>query len=365
MNRGVAGLAWVALAVIVGFAAIDDARAFDAASGFGGSADASSVGHIPAQPSKALRTLIGDYGAGEELVSIYEAGGRLHANGRDLDHVALRAQGKLEFAVAGTDGSGKGPALLAFQLDASGYCTAVVINGAQWPRRDVGAEVIKAIRSGLKADPAALRAAALAVPPPVEPVPKRPMDLVELAGIDPSIKFDIRYASANNFMGFPLYEVPDAFLQRPAAAALGRVASSLRAKGYGILVFDAYRPWFVTHMFWDATPPASRIFVADPAKGSRHNRGCAVDLTLYSLRTGQPEEMTSRYDEFSRRAYPDYIGGTSRQRWLRDLLRREMESAGFTVYPEEWWHFDYNGWQDYGIGNETFAALRQSAAGQH
>jgi len=351
VKTGRARPALLALAVILGYAAIEDAHGFDAP----------PLGEPPAQPSAALRALIGEYGVGEELVTIYEAGGRLHANGRDLDHVTLRANGGLEFTVAGGDHADMAPTLFTFQLDAEGRGAAVSINGASKPRRDVGAEAIEAIRAGLQADPGALRTAALAAAPPAEATPKRPMDLIELSTVEPSIKFDIRYASTNNFMGFPLYEEADAFLQRPAAQALGRVVRSLRSKGFGILVYDAYRPWFVTRMFWDATPPESRIFVADPAKGSRHNRGCAVDLTLYSLRTGQPEEMTSRYDEFSRRAYPDYIGGTSRQRWLRDLLRGEMETAGFTVYPEEWWHFDYNGWQDYGIGNETFSELRQSS----
>jgi len=249
----------------------------------------------------------------------------------------------------------------AFHVDAAGDGDAVSVDGVQLPRRDVGAEAIAAIRSGLRADPATLRAAALAMSPPVEPPPKKPADLVALATIDPSIKYDIRYASTNNFMGFPLYERADAFLQRPAAEALGRVAHALRRQGYGLLIYDAYRPWFVTRMFWDATPPKSRIFVADPDQGSRHNRGCAVDLTLYDLHTGTPQETTSRYDEFSRRAYPDYIGGSSRQRWLRDLLRREMEKQGFTVYAEEWWHFDYDGWRDYGIGNRTFDALDEAA----
>ena len=102
------------------------------------------------------------------------------------------------------------------------------------------------------------------------------------------------------------------------------------------------------------TPQKLRHFVADPAQGSRHNRGCAVDLTLYDLRTGQPVEMPGGYDEFSHRSSPDYPGGTTRQRWHRDLLRRVMEAEGFTVYPQEWWHFDYRDWRSYRIGNQPF-----------
>jgi D-alanyl-D-alanine dipeptidase len=345
-------VAWLVLCVLAFIgeaAATRDARAFDA------SAAVNSVGGIPAQPSRVLRRIIGEYGVGDEFVTIYEEGDQLHANGRGLDRVRLQSKGPLMYVAMRSGVQEK--MRFKFHLDAFGNCDAVSVNGAELPRRDVGAEAIEAIRADLKADPTALRAAALAVSPPVEPPAKRPMDLVALSVIDPTIKFDIRYATTNNFMGFPLYDEPGAFLQRPAAEALGRVAGALRAQGFGLLIHDAYRPWFVTKMFWDATPPNSRIFVADPAKGSRHNRGCAVDLTLYDMATGRPEEMTSRYDEMSRRAYADYVGGTSRQRWLRDLLRRDMEKEGFTVYPEEWWHFDYNGWQDYGIGNVTFSEL--------
>ena len=141
-------------------------------------------------------------------------------------------------------------------------------------------------------------------------------------------------------------------LQRPAAEALVRVHQALAAQGFGLHVFDAYRPWSVTKVFFDATPDAQRHFVADPAKGSRHNRGCAVDLTLFDRATGKVVEMPSGFDEFTPRAYPDYPGGTSRQRHLREVLRRAMEAEGFTVYEHEWWHFDHAAWQGYGIGNQ-------------
>ena len=156
-------------------------------------------------------------------------------------------------------------------------------------------------------------------------------------------------------MGTPLYpNTAKAYMQKPAAEAVARVNKALVSKGYGLWVFDAYRPWAVTKMFWEATPEKLRTFVADPSKGSRHNRGCAVDLTLYDLKTGKPVEMVSGFDEFSDRAYPNYWGGTSRQRWHRELLRRAMEDEGFTVYEAEWWHFDYKDWRSYGIGNQTF-----------
>ena len=128
-----------------------------------------------------------------------------------------------------------------------------------------------------------LRAAALKAQPPTEQGSFRPSDLVELVKLDPTIKLDIRYATSNNFLGTPVYTEARAFLQRPAAGAVARASQELKAEGYGIIIHDGYRPWYVTKIFWDATPPDKHIFVADPAQGSRHNRGCAVDLSLYDL----------------------------------------------------------------------------------
>jgi len=202
-----------------------------------------------------------------------------------------------------------------------------------------------------------LRSKAFAAQPPVEERTFRPPDLLELASLDPAIHLDIRYATSNDFLGAPLYTQARAFLQRPAAEALLRVLHKLQPLGYGLLIYDGYRPWYVTKIFWDATPQEGKIFVADPAQGSRHNRGCAVDLTLYDLKTGEPIEMTGGYDEMSLRSFPNYPGGTSLQRWNRDLLRRAMESEGFTVYESEWWHFDYKDWHEYGILNVPFEKL--------
>ena len=100
---------------------------------------------------------------------------------------------------------------------------------------------------------------------------------------------------------------------------------------------------------WAATRPEKRHFCADPSKGSRHNRGCAIDLSLFERETGAAVSMPSLYDEFTPRAYPDYPGGTSRQRWYREVLRGAMEDAGFTVYEFEWWHFDWRDWREYPV----------------
>ena len=205
---------------------------------------------------------------------------------------------------------------------------------------------------------AELREEALRAAPPAEAGPFRPTDLVEIVTLDSTIHLDIRYATTRNFLSTPLYSQARAFMQRPAAEAVVRVHRALRAQGYGLLIHDAYRPWYITKVFWDATPPSQHEFVADPANGSRHNRGCAVDLSLYLLRTGKPVQMPSLYDEFSPRAYPDYTGGTAEERRLRDFLRTSMEAEGFTVYEHEWWHFDYKDWKSYAIGNTRFEDLR-------
>jgi len=205
-----------------------------------------------------------------------------------------------------------------------------------------------------------LREKAIELSPPAEPGPFRAPDLVELVTLEQAIHLDIRYASKRNFLSTPVYTQARAFMQRPAAAALLRVLKKLQPLGYGLLIHDAYRPWYVTKIFWDATPTEGKIFVANPQEGSKHNRGCAVDLTLYDLATGKAIEMTGLYDEMSPRSFPNFPGGTSLQRWHRDLLRRAMESEGFTVNEDEWWHFDYKDWKQYGILNVPFEKLAVS-----
>jgi zinc D-Ala-D-Ala dipeptidase len=204
---------------------------------------------------------------------------------------------------------------------------------------------------------AELRVEALAAKPPGEPGSFQKSDLIDLAALDPRIKLDIRYATPDNFLSTPVYSSARAFLQRPAAEALLRAHRELIEQGYGLLILDAYRPWYVTKMFWDATPPDKHEFVANPAEGSRHNRGCAVDLSLYDLATGREVEMTGVYDEMSERSYPDYAGGTAAERSHRQLLRRTMERQGFAVFPSEWWHFDHQDWKQYAIQNVAFEQI--------
>jgi zinc D-Ala-D-Ala dipeptidase len=194
--------------------------------------------------------------------------------------------------------------------------------------------------------------------PPKEAGPFREPDLVEIVKLDPTIKLDIRYATKNNFLGRSVYKQARAFLQRPAAEALVRINQALRSRGYGLIIHDGYRPWYVTKIFWDATPEDKRVFVADPAKGSRHNRGCAVDLSLFDLKTGREVKMPSEYDEMTERSHIDYACATLEAKQLRELLRAVMAAEGFAVYEPEWWHYDYKDWKDYPIMNVKFSEIK-------
>ncbi|CAN5578591.1 N/A [soil metagenome] len=181
--------------------------------------------------------------------------------------------------------------------------------------------------------------------------------MVELTKLDNTIKLDIRYARVDNFVGKAVYPEARAFMQRPAAEALLRVHQKLKKQGFGLVIFDGYRPWSVTKLFWEVTPEDKRKFVANPKIGSKHNRGCAVDLSLFNLRTGKFIEMPTDFDDFTEKASPNYKGGTKQQRKNRDLLRTTMEADGFTVNVNEWWHFDYKDWQDYDIYDIAFSEI--------
>ena len=182
-------------------------------------------------------------------------------------------------------------------------------------------------------------------------------ELVELIKVDPSLRLDIRYASDRNFMGFPLYSQARAFLQKEAAVALEKVNRDLSEEGLGLLILDAYRPWSVTKQMWDKTPPSERDYVANPKNGSRHNRGAAVDLTIIDLESGKPVPMPSQYDDFSVKAHHSYQGGSDLARKNRAKLKSLMEKHGFEALSNEWWHYDYQGWQKYPVMDKSFEEL--------
>jgi CubicO group peptidase (beta-lactamase class C family)/D-alanyl-D-alanine dipeptidase len=299
--------------------------------------------------------LIGEYGWDHDILYVFERDHQLNVliEWMEFDRLTQTSENVFQFPSQGLYDGEKA----AFTLDAAGKATQVQVSGVVFKRRPIGG-----LTGGIFRIPGVknfddLRRKALADHPPIEAGEFRKADLLELSTLDPTIKFDIRYATANNFLNTPVYSQPRAFLQRPAAEGLLRAGKTLKQLGYGLLIHDAYRPWYVTKIFWEATPDDKRIFVADPSQGSRHNRGCAVDLSLYELSTGKPVDMVGVYDEMSERSYAGYPGGTSSQRWHRELLRRAMEEQGFLVYPFEWWHFDYRDWKEYPILNLTFEQL--------
>lgn len=196
---------------------------------------------------------------------------------------------------------------------------------------------------------------------PIKEINKREADLVELIKLDKTIKLDIRYARSDNFVGRPVYTEARAFLQRPAAEALLQVHQQLKKQGLGLAIFDGYRPWTVTKLFWEVTPEDKRKFVANPKNGSRHNRGCAVDLSIYDLKTGKLIPMPSDFDDFSDKAHPEYTGGTAEETKNRNMLRKMMEAVGFTVNENEWWHFDYKDWQSYALYDIAFSSIKHEA----
>lgn len=319
---------------------------------FGGVVYKKVVQPKPAAVPEKWRGLIGEYGHDHDVLFIIEKDGKLHAVIEWFEYDPLEEVSKnvFNFPKSGLyDGE-----QLVFTRDKSGRATSVTAGGVKFERRNVGPEGTAQLRIKPVRPVDELLKEALKATPPTEEGEFLKADLVEVAKLDPSIKLDIRYASTNNFLGSVFYSQPKAIMQRPAAEAVVRANKELKKLGYGLLIHDAYRPWYVTKVFWDATPDDKKIFVADPSEGSRHNRGMAVDITLYDLKTGKPIEMVGTYDEISDRSYPDYPGGTSLQRWHRKLLRDALEAEGFRVYEAEWWHFDYKGWTNYTIGNEIF-----------
>jgi zinc D-Ala-D-Ala dipeptidase len=185
-----------------------------------------------------------------------------------------------------------------------------------------------------------------------------PERLVELITLDPTIKLDLRYATVNNFTGRVLYDEARAFLAPAAAMALVRASGRARTDGYGLTIFDAYRPWRVTRKLWDATPRGpKKNYVANPKKGSKHNRGCAVDLSLHDLKTGTLVTMPSGFDDFSEKAHRDYMGAGEAANTNRARLQRYLEAEGFVGLSNEWWHFDFTGWQNYPVLDIPFSDL--------
>ena|ERR1700712_1194871 len=179
--------------------------------------------------------------------------------------------------------------------------------------------------------------------------------LVEITKYIPGIKLDIRYATTDNFMHQRMYSQARAFTRLAVAKALKAVQAELNTKGLGLKIYDGYRPYAVTEKFY--LKASDKNFVADPKKGSKHNRGCAIDLSLIDLKTGKELDMPTPFDSFSPKAAADYKELSPLQVQNRDLLIAAMQSHGFRVLENEWWHFDFIGWQNFELLDVPFEQL--------
>jgi D-alanyl-D-alanine dipeptidase len=181
------------------------------------------------------------------------------------------------------------------------------------------------------------------------------LELVDLKKAIPSIVLDIKYATTHNFMKEVMYPEARAFARKPVAEQLKKIQAYLKTKGYGLKIYDAYRPYAITVAFYNKA--SDKNFVANPAKGSKHNRGCAVDLTLIDLKTGKEVEMPTPYDSFSTAASPHFKDLPKHVIKNRDFLIATMQANGFKVIYNEWWHFDFNNWPNYDLMDIPFNQL--------
>lgn len=181
--------------------------------------------------------------------------------------------------------------------------------------------------------------------------------LTDLEDHIPGVILDIRYADTNNFTGTKIYTAPKAYLRKAAADSLLKIQEELKKEGLGLKVFDAYRPYSATLYFYEVYPDTT--FVAAPWKGSIHNRGCAVDLTLVNLETGEELEMPTPFDEFSEAASHAYVPTDSTILANRAKLLSVMEKFGFEQYEYEWWHYNYYDRKGMGLLNISFEDLEK------
>lgn len=180
-------------------------------------------------------------------------------------------------------------------------------------------------------------------------------EFVNINAIDYTIKLDIKYATADNFTKKVVYPEAKCVLRRGAALGLAKAQSALKLQGYGLKVFDCYRPLSIQKKFWELVP--DERYVADPKKGSKHNRGVAVDLTLIDS-SGRELKMPSKYDDFSEAAHRDSKKMSKVQRKNMQLLEKAMVAAGFEPMPTEWWHFDYHGWENYELADQPLSDFK-------
>ncbi|HWQ55632.1 MAG TPA: M15 family metallopeptidase [Bryobacteraceae bacterium] len=187
-------------------------------------------------------------------------------------------------------------------------------------------------------------------------------DLVDIRDVNPRIRLDIRYATMNNFTRAQVYDEAQCFLQADVARRLSAVDQDLKRQGLGLKVYDCYRPLSVQKKFWALVP--DERYVANPAKGSRHNRGASVDLTLVDA-AGREVAMPTPYDDFTAKAHRDARDVAPEAVRNREILEKAMVRRGFLPLPTEWWHFDAPDWERYPVLDIPFAEVTGRRAGAY
>lgn len=328
------------------------------------SAQQFSMADKPAAAPASLIPMLGEYLMGDKKVIVRENRGRLEVvfnptfDGTRPDNLEIWPLSfispmKYTYSFQGTFAN------FIFQNDASGNVVSFMMGNDRYMRNNIEPKNGNTFKVSLDKPIEEYIADALKATPPKQEGTFREPDLVDVTEVLENVRLDIRYAGTNNFLNAPTYSEAKSFFQRPALMAVNEANKIFNKDGYGILIHDTYRPWYVTKVFWDATEGFEREFVANPERGSKHNMGSAIDLTLYDLKTGEVIKMVGTYDEMSDRSYPDYMGGTELERWHRDYLRATIEAQGFKVVSNEWWHYDYKDWREYPILNKTFDELQK------
>lgn len=310
----------------------------------------------PKEPAKEIKYILGYYYGNGENILIRENNGeldlvyRVWSEDKDFSRANIFPLLKVRFDSYNINESGPvgaGESDVYFNRDRDGYGIALRVGGHTYTRRFIGTA------EGDKGNPmrlpqiapeewSRLRTAAKEAAIPLKLTDGMTAELVNAATIE-GLKVSSVYGGEDNLFGAPLYEGKDLYLGKEAAEALGKVQQHLALYGYGLVLWDAYRPWHVSYLANLALPKNKKDMLEDPLKeGSPHNTGMSVDVGLYSLETGEELTMISGYDEPSFRQYSSYPGGSTKERYLRDLLRSTMKLYGFTGIDMEWWHFNFD-----------------------
>ena len=310
---------------------------------------------------KDVTYLLGMYYGNSSVFLLREEKGNLqivyHAdpNDRDFSRANIFPLKKVRFDSYELNEEGPlfgGEAAVHFERDTDGNGIVCKIGGKRFARNFFPGEGNKLYRVEANAEYQSLKDAAPKAALPARLQQGQAGRLVRIRSAVPNVKFDLHYAGEDNIFGVPLYDAAEAFAEAETAAALKKAADKLAVQGYGLLVWEGYRPWYVSKLASDLLPKDKKGMMPSPDKGEDRNTGRTVDVSLYDLASGQAVKMISDFDEVSVRQFPNFAGGTERQRFLRDMLAAVMKDCGFTQGKEEWWHFslgDTQGWRHLNI----------------